>query len=498
MSAVPFQFPFANLTKVASRNPALLLILLYFAFQVFFLTAISNGAGVDDAEQLAYVGALQWGYGGSQAPLYTWINSIAGNLFGISMFTIYLVKFGMLASSFISVYFGARLLGLSKSVAAAGMLGIFLLPQIAWESQRTLTHSVGGTTGCAWAFLAFAWHMKSRSWHSAALLGLGIASGLLGKFNASFFLIGLILAGFSIPEYRAVLLTRKSILILLVFITAIAPTGLWTLSHTENLLARSHKFEIGEGGNFVISRLHGEWKLFLNGVLFSGIALVFFAIAWWRSRAEQVSSPRPWNDAEKFVGRTLLFALAAVFVGVLISGAAEVKDRWLQPVLFLSPLYLATLLGRYIRTDLPLKRFAIVGAICGLIVIPGLAVNILYARDGKAPSIGQLDYAKLFTVTRAVGTYQTVVSNGPQLPGNLRLFDSSIIPVHLEMPNAVSRIRFPALFVWFGDGMNPAVLSLLNGAGIAAPPADVKQVDLTYKYYPDQSARVSYFIVPAK
>ena len=127
-----------------------------------------------------------------------------------------------------------------------------------------------------------------------------------------------------------------------------------------------------------------------------------------------------------------------------------------------------------------------------------LAVNILYARDGKAPSIGQLDYAKLFTVTRAVGTYQTVVSNGPQLPGNLRLFDSSIIPVHLEMPNAVSRIRFPALFVWFGDGMNPAVLSLLNGAGIAAPPADVKQVDLTYKYYPDQSARVSYFIVPAK
>ena len=125
--------------KVASRNPALLLVLLYFAFQVFFLTTISNGAGVDDAEQLAYVGALQWGYGGSQAPLYTWINSIAGNLFEISMFTIYLVKFGMLASSFISVYFGARLLGLSKSVAAAGMLGIFLLPQIAWESQRTLT-----------------------------------------------------------------------------------------------------------------------------------------------------------------------------------------------------------------------------------------------------------------------------------------------------------------------------------------------------------------------
>jgi hypothetical protein len=498
MPAVPYQSPLTILTKVASRNPALLFVLVYFVFQIFFMTAISNGAGVDDAEQLAYVGDLQWGYGGSQAPLYTWINSIAGDLLGISLFTIYLVKFGLLASSFVSVYFGGRLLGLSRPVAAAGMLGIFLLPQIAWESQRTLTHSVGGTAGCAWAFLAFAWHMKARSWHSAALLGLGIASGLLGKFNASFFLIGLISAGLSVPEYRAVLLTRKSIVVALVFIAAIAPTGLWTLSHTENLLARSHKFEIGEGGNFIVSRLHGEWKLLLNGVLFSGVALVFFGIAWWRSRADQISPSRPWSAGEKFLVRILLFALAAVFVGVLISGAAEVKDRWLQPVLFLSPLYLAILLGRYIRSDLPLKRFAVVGAVCALIVIPGLALNLLYARDGKAPSIGQLDYAKLFTVTRAEGAYLTVVSNGPQLPGNLRLLDGSITPVHLEMPNAASRIRFPALFVWFGEGMNPAVQTLLNGAGIAAPPATIKHVDLSYKYYPEQTARVSYFFVPAK
>ncbi|MDX7574136.1 hypothetical protein, partial [Serratia marcescens] len=81
----------------------------YFAFQVVFLTIISNGAGVDDAEQLAYVGALQWGYGGSQPPLYTWINSVAGDILGIRMSTVFLVKFGMLASLFVSVYAGARL-----------------------------------------------------------------------------------------------------------------------------------------------------------------------------------------------------------------------------------------------------------------------------------------------------------------------------------------------------------------------------------------------------
>ncbi|MCP5810410.1 hypothetical protein NL321_30120, partial [Klebsiella pneumoniae] len=76
-----------------------------------------------------YVGALQWGYGGSQPPLYTWINSVAGDILGIRMSTVFLVKFGMLASLFVSVYAGARLLGMRKAVAAAGMVGVFLLPQ---------------------------------------------------------------------------------------------------------------------------------------------------------------------------------------------------------------------------------------------------------------------------------------------------------------------------------------------------------------------------------
>ncbi|MGH6862627.1 MAG: glycosyl transferase, partial [Phyllobacterium sp.] len=238
MSAIASKVSWSGPWRFASQNPALLFVLVYFAVQIFFLTTISNGAGVDDAEQLAYMGALQWGYGGSQAPLYTWINSMAGNVLGISLFTIYLVKFSMLASMLFSVYFGARLLGIAKPIATAGMLGIFLLPQIAWESQRTLTHSVAGTTGCAWAFLAFAWHMRSSSWLSAALLGLGLAAGLLGKFNAAFFMAALILAGLSIPAYRPVILSRRSIATLLAFSVAIAPTGLWTLAHTENVLSR--------------------------------------------------------------------------------------------------------------------------------------------------------------------------------------------------------------------------------------------------------------------
>ncbi|MGH6862420.1 MAG: hypothetical protein ACRECY_19420, partial [Phyllobacterium sp.] len=306
----------------------------------------------------------------------------------------------------------------------------------------------------------------------------------------------LILAGLSIPAYRPVILSRRSIATLLAFSVAIAPTGLWTLAHTENVLSRTHKFQMNENGQFIMSRLHGIGKLVLNGVLFSGVALFVFAAEWWRERRGKVLPARPPIDGETLVLRVVSFALAIVFIGVLISGAAQVKDRWLQPVLFLAPLCLSILLGRYIESDRSLKRFSVVGIICALIVTPTLAINILYARDGRAPAIGQLDYARLFAVTRAEGDYGTVVSSGPQLPGNLRLLDTSINPIHWEMPNATARIRFPALFVWFGDETNPTVLQLLKGAG-GAPPAEIRHISLSYKYYPGSTEKVSYFIVPA-
>ncbi|MCX8282572.1 glycosyltransferase family 39 protein [Phyllobacterium sp. 0TCS1.6C] len=478
------------------ENWPILFILLYFAFQIFYLTSISNGAGLDDAEQLAYIGALQAGYGGSQAPLYTWINSMAAGIFGISLATLYLVKFSMLASLFLSVYFGARLLGLPKAVAAAGMLGVFMLPQIAWESQRTLTHSVAGTTGCAWAFLAFAWHMKSRSWLSAALLGLGLAAGLLGKFNAAFFMVAIVIAGLSIPAYRAVLLSRRSLVTLVVFLVAIGPTALWSLEHTENALARADKFQINDGGNFILSRLHGAWELVLNGILFAGVALAIFGIEALRGRNNKVVPDRPMHDGEELVKRILILALSIVLVGVLISGAAQVKDRWLQPVLFLSPLFFAIVIHRNIAGLAALKRYCFVGVACALLVVPVLAVNLLYARDGNKPSIGQLDYAGLFAQTRQSGDYRSVMSDGPQLPGNLRLSDTKLQPIHFEMPNALEQIQFPMLVVWFGHDPNPRVVALLESAGLKPPAAtEMKHVTLPYKYYPSSSEEVSYFIL---
>src|SRR5690606_5934924 len=125
-----------------------------------------------------------------------------------SMLSLQLVKFSILASLFVSVFAGLRLLGFSQSVASAGMLGLFLIPQISWESQRALTHSVAGTAACGWVFFTFVWHMRRASVASALILGVAMVAAILGKFNASIFVIMVILPGLTLHEYRKILSSK--------------------------------------------------------------------------------------------------------------------------------------------------------------------------------------------------------------------------------------------------------------------------------------------------
>ncbi|WP_420962815.1 ArnT family glycosyltransferase [Brucella sp. IR073] len=488
----------ASPRRMLGMHPALLFVLVYFAFQAIFVAFISNGAGLDDAEQLANIGYLALGYGGSQPPLYTWISSLASAVLGTSLLTLQIVKFSLLASMFASVYGGMRLLGLPRNVAAAGMLGLFLIPQIGWESQRALTHSVAGTTGCAWAFLAFAWHMRARSPLSAGLFGLAMAAALLGKFNAGFFLVTLVLAALTIPAYRAALLSRQTFISIGVFALCLAPTGIWMLHHRNAVLARSGKFEIGATGNFLLDRLAGVARLievsFLFSILAVAVAVIVFLL-YRKKRAPLLSLPKPL-PGDSFIPRLIMIGFVLVFVGVCLTGATNVKDRWLQPVLFLLPACLAWLLHRYRLTGPALRDFSIGSVIVACLVPPVLAFNLTYGGGPGDPPIGQLDYAQLYRQVREKGNFNVVLADKPQIAGNFRLYDPSLGVAYPEAPDAVTRIKKPLLVLWFSGAVPPQnVMDILNAAHIVLPQSQVTATELPYRTHPDIKRPVHYVIV---
>ncbi len=474
---------------------AVVFVLCYFAFQTILVAVVSNGAGLDDAEQLANIGYLDWGYGGSQPPLYTWITSLVTAVLGTSMLTLQIVKFSILASLFLSVYGAMRLLGFSRIVASAGMLGLFLIPQIGWESQRALTHSVAGTAGCGWAFLAFAWHMRARRAGSAAALGVAMAAALLGKFNASFFLIMLIVTGLLIPEYRRILLSKLSLVTVLAFAICFGPTAFWMFAHKSSVLARANKFEIGASGNIFFDRLMGVESLVEAAFLFSILALAIagiIALIHWKKKT---APSAPLTVGEKFIRLLIFMGLVIVLVGVVVTGANNVKDRWLQPVLFLTPALMASLIGRYRIGNRALIDYAAVSAAVALIVPPVLGYYLTYGSN--SPPYGQLDYRHLYEEVQAKGPFKTILTDNAQIPGNFRLFDSSLRVVHPETPDTRAHLTPPVLVMWFGGALpNDRVAVLLHNANIPVPQNGITTTTIQYRTWPDKHITVSYFLVP--
>ena len=234
--------------KVGPLNAAVAVVAFYGLFQAVGQTTLAYwlhaGVGVDDAEQLMYLPYLQAGYGGSQPPIYTWINWAAAQLFGINVLTLKLVKYLLLSAGLIAVYAMMSSLGFARMTAAAAMFGMLTIPQIVWESQRALSHSVAAVCFGALFLLSLIHMAKRQSVASYATFGLMAAAAVLAKYNNIIALGAVLLAAFSIRSLRKAMLKPRICISLAVAVLALAPTALWNFANIDRLLERTRKFGI--------------------------------------------------------------------------------------------------------------------------------------------------------------------------------------------------------------------------------------------------------------
>lgn len=487
---------------------ALVFIVGYFLFEAIFISFISNGAGLDDAEQLANISFFDWGYGGSQPPLYTWILIGVTSVFGTHFIVLQLVKFTILASLFLSVYFGLRNLKVPALVAASAMLGIFLLPQIAWESQRALSHSVLGTASCGWVFWAMTVYLQRQTLIKAGLLGVVIAVSVLGKFNDVIFLVAIFAAALSLEQSRKGILNRKTFFVFIVAAVLLFKPLAWILSNMGATLERSGKFGLSQNYSFLVGRIYGITD-FIGAVLsFVGILLIVTLAIYFlnRSKRQSVQQNSDTKFALRFIGRALGIALAIVFLVVVISGATQVKDRWLQPVLILAPAYFALIIYNYIGEIRAVIAYGLCCFIVALIVPVGLYINLNGKKNDGFP-LGLLRFDELYAVVKEEGPIATIVSPNTKYAGNLRLFDQNWKVVHDETVNPFSRIQRPILIL-LHEGSGRYLNAEEEGQAFKEPLASIiarlmeageyqgKSIKIPYKGYPESFEILRYIYIP--
>lgn len=455
--------PYAD--RIARHVPAL--ILGYFALHVVLRVTSPGGLGLDEAEQMVATQTLEWGYG-PQPPLYAWMQWALFQAMGPGKLGLALLKNGLLAVAYLALWAAAIRATGSARLAAVAALSLFLMPAVAWEAQRALTHSV---LAVAVAALTVLWAVRRvgappehpPGWGAVAALGALAAAGLLAKANFLFLLVGL--AGALAATRR---LHRRCLGSVALAAALMAGPALWMARHPALVGQSADKFgaEAGAGPGAALDGL-----LALGGAVLAFAALLAAAHAvlfWWRLPRSEAPAP----GLTRFLGLWLAFGLAAVAIAVVATGTTEVKERWLQPVL--TPLPLAATLAAASRIGRgALAPFlALVGALA-VAVLVALPLNLRHGGDN--PSYQSAPFAAAAAALPA-GPGLALVEDD-FLAGNLRLLRPGLGVLTPETP-ALSLAGAPRVAVWWSrDRSSPvpgalaALTRRLTGRDLAALPA---------------------------
>lgn len=353
-------------------------LVAYFALQVGVRLATSSSADLDEAEQLMLTQQFSWGYG-AQPPLYTWLQMGFFQLAGVSILGLSLLKNLLLLATFLLIHAAARILTASRRCAVAAAASLPLLPQVAWESQSDLTHSVLSAALAAAALACFLQACRSRQTAWYVLFGLCLGAGTLAKYNFIFWGVGLLAAAVSMREYRPAVLHRRMLAALLAGAFLLLPHGLWILRHPELAFASSRK--LGRSDHWLASMETALWDLPVTTVAFLGPLLLTYALLFMRAPHGRLR--RPSTPGERLLLRTWLAIAALLLILILSARATQVHGRWLLPVLVCVPVLAAAL----IRDALDARRLR---WLCGIALVVLLTVAaLLPARIVLAEKLGR-------------------------------------------------------------------------------------------------------------
>lgn len=438
----------------AARWPELnwpLLICGYFALQVAWRRLLGGGLALDEAEILLWSRHLALGYG-PQPPLYSWLQWAVLAVVPDPLLALSLLKNLLLATLYLATY---RLLRAAHPphVAGPAALALFLVPQISWDSQRDLTHSVLAMALAALTALVFWTSALAGRRGGWAAFGLLTGLGLLAKPNFLVIPAALLLAAASLPPLRARLSPIGLALALLLAAAMVAAPLRWALAHPEIAFASTSKLRLAATSGLqtalhgLAALLHALAETLLLAVVVLGGTLLL--------RRGHIVRQSP-TLLDRLLLRATLAGLGLTVGGLLLTGATNIRPIWLVPVIFLAaPLAAA----RIVSATGPAGSRALLRTIAVLaaVVFAALAVNIRYGDPGNPA----LNRAPIAGIAARLPHADLIVAEPVWLAGSLAYARPDLPVVSANFPGSppAPDARILALW-WDGDRSEGLAASL--------------------------------------
>ncbi len=387
----------------------------YFALHILLRVLISDSLDYDEAEQALLGQWLLAGYT-EQPPLYTWIQHALFQLFGKNVFAVSLLKNSLLFLTYLFVFLTSREVLKDTRTAVLATCSLLLIPQIAWESQRDMTH----TTLVVCAAAASLWQglrlVRKQDLTHSILFGVLLSIGILGKANFVIFMAALLLTLTSFPAGRKVVFSPQIVVTFLIIALITGPYILWMVNNPDIVFATSHKLKrVVEGYQF-----KGITSLVLKSFLFLTplwlVWLLVFPAGFARSHNPEA------GFHHQFIKRYLLVLLAILLTAVFALKVTYVKDRWLQPLLFVVPVFFFSRLNPTQITPRQFKRFLGVVSFAALAVYLAFTIRVVGASYIDRFCRMNYPFAGLAEDLRRSGFSEgLIISDNRFLAGNMSL-----------------------------------------------------------------------------
>lgn len=440
------------MTALLDRRPTLVFLLLaiYFAINVVLRTALPGSLELDEAEQIFLSQWLVLGYG-AQPPFYNWLQYGVISLFGVSVFSLSVLKNVMLLASYGLLGLTAFAMIRDRRLAVIATLALITIPQIGYGAQRDLTHTIALIFATALFVFALSQALRRPSANAYLVTGVAIGLGTISKYNFVILPAAVFLAMMSDRDLRRHVLDWRILLTAAAALVVVLPHAAWFLDNLGTATDRTlEKMTVDATGGPAAQIANSLWSLVVAVAGFAGPTVALFAILFGRNFRVAMRSGNAWT---RLVERSWLIGIVLLVLLAILLGGVDVRDRWLTPLFLMLPLYLGVKLDLAGASSLEPMRQVLIVALAVMIIVPG----VLVARVVAATWIGE--YQKLNVpygpmVERLVDEASMrpglVLAGDTQLGGSIRLHAPDLVvtaPDYAWLPQPAS-IDQPILVVW--------------------------------------------------
>jgi 4-amino-4-deoxy-L-arabinose transferase-like glycosyltransferase len=267
---------------------------------------------------------------------------------GTGLLALTLLKYVIIALTFWFTYLVSGQLFQHVQTRYFATFAYLLMPSFAWHMHQGFTHTILLGFGIILSLHALLSLKNNPSLNNYLYVGLAFGIGLMGKYSFLLFMIPMLVAALTIDSFKKILVDKKILFTIGVFLLIIGPHVYWLSQHYQEIfLSIDQKLQVNNN-NLLIDRIKSVGTFSSAAIAFViPFALVFIVNSWRQLFNTDKRIER--RDIFILLNRFYLVIIASVIILALFVSMPHFKVRWFHPLMMIFPLWL---LSRTERKDL--------------------------------------------------------------------------------------------------------------------------------------------------